>query len=106
MIAAVTWIPRGVAATTPTKYEYSKAEQEFLERVANADGSGDLDANNADDGDDDGEWEDVEENEGESKIVLPKVDLSSLPADLRMDEYSDDEGDGGQDIGKILVGKV
>ena len=105
MIAAVAWIPAGVAAETPTKYEYSKAEQEFLERVANADGSGELDAladDAAADGED-GEWEDVEE---ESNVMVPKVDLSTLPADLRMDEYSDDEGDEGKGIGNILVGKV
>jgi hypothetical protein len=104
MIAAVAWIPAGVAAETPTKYEYSKAEQEFLERVANANGDGDLDPNNGDDADDDGEWEDVEE-EGNA-VVVPKVDVNSLPADLRMDEYSDDEGDEGKGIGNILVGKV
>lgn len=105
MIAAVAWIPAGVAAETPTKYEYSKAEQEFLERVANANGDGDLDPNNDDDAeeDDHGEWEDVEE---ENNVVVPKVDVNSLPADLRMDEYSDDEGDEGKGIGNILVGKV
>ena len=100
MIAAVAWIPAGVAAETPTKYEYSKAEQEFLERVTNANGSGELDAL-ADE--DDGDWEDVEE---ESNVVVPKVDVSTLPADLRMDEYSDEEGDEGKGIGNILVGKV
>jgi hypothetical protein len=105
MIAAVAWIPAGVAAETPTKYEYSKAEQEFLERVANANGDGDLDPNNDDDAEEykDGEWEDVEE---ENNVVVPKVDVNSLPADLRMDEYSDDEGDEGKGIGNILVGKV
>eukprot|EP00804_Cyclotella_cryptica_P017728 CCRYP_001175-RA/>CCRYP_001175-RA protein AED:0.03 eAED:0.03 QI:87/1/1/1/1/1/4/83/651 len=111
MIAAVTWIPRGVAASTPTKYEYSKAEQEFLERVAHADGNGQLDgaAEEEHDGADDeeGEWEDVDQDNGEEdgEIVLPKVDLASLPADLRMDEYSDDDGEDGKDVGKMLVGK-
>lgn len=107
MIAAVAWIPAGVAAETPTKYEYSKAEQEFLERVANADGNGELDGatnNDAIEEDNDGEWEDVDEES--NVVVLPKVDPSSLPADLRMDDYSDDEGDEGKGIGNILVGKV
>ena len=60
----------------------------------------------------DEEWEDMSDEDevggdGESdKMKLPKVDTSSLPADLRMDEYSDDEGDEGKGIGNILVGKV
>jgi len=98
MIAAVAWIPSGVAATTPTKYEYSKAEQELLDKISNANGDGNFDDTN----EEEGEWEDVQGEE----VVLPKVDLSSLPADLRMDEYSDDEGDEGKGIGNILVGKV
>lgn len=105
MIAAVAWIPAGIAAETPTKYEYSKAEQEFLERVAAANGDGDFDPNDggSDGGEgSDGDWEDVPE----SSVAVPKVDLKSLPADLRMDEYSDDEGDEGKGIGNILVGKV
>jgi hypothetical protein len=97
MIAALAWIPSGVAAETPSKYEYSKAEQEFLEKVANANGNGDIGL------DEEGEWEDVEE---ENEVVVPKVDVSALPADLRMDEYSDDEGDEEKVIGNILVGKV
>lgn len=110
MIAAVTWIPRGVAASMPTKYEYSKAEQEFLARVAQADGNGQLNGieeHNGADGEE-GEWEDLDQDigEGENKIVLPKVDLASLPADLRMDEYSDDEDEDGKELGKMLVGKV
>ena len=109
MIAAVAWIPAGVAAETPTKYEYSKAEQEFLERVANADGNGNVDdattnTDDANEDDGDGVWEDVDEES--NAVVVPKVDPSSLPADLRMDDYSDDEGDEGKGIGNILVGKV
>jgi hypothetical protein len=97
----------------PTKYEYSKAEQEFLDKVAHADGNGQLNGGEEHDGaggadGEEGEWEDLDQDigEGGAKIVLPKVDLASLPADLRMDEYSDDDGDDGKDIGKMLVGKV
>jgi hypothetical protein len=91
----------------PTKYEYSQAEQEFLARVANADGNGQLDGAPNEDGDE-GEWEDVDQGSGEGggTIELPTVDRASLPADLRMDEYSDDDDEDGKDIGKILVGKV
>ena len=33
MIAAIEWIPAGRADPTPTKYEYSRAEREFLSRM-------------------------------------------------------------------------
>ena len=33
MIAAIEWIPAGRANPTPSKYEYSRAEQAFLEKV-------------------------------------------------------------------------
>jgi hypothetical protein len=148
MIAAIEWIPAGRANPNPSKYEYSRAEREFLLRVQEQAGSGD---GGADDDDDDAakdeknagsdeEWEDVadedagedDEKEGEggkgggrrdddneklmdpsSRLRLPKIDPSSLPADLRMDEYSDDDEDeeeddiSGRDVGNLLgVGKV
>lgn len=89
MIAAVEWIPAGRAASRPTKYEYSRAEQEFLAKLS----SGEFAAERDEDGDADGGdgWEDVDNSPGE------------LPADLRMDEYSDDE----EEVGDLLhVGKV
>ncbi|EJK62947.1 hypothetical protein THAOC_16420, partial [Thalassiosira oceanica] len=88
MIAAVEWIPAGRAASRPTKYEYSRAEQEFLAKLS----SGEFAAERDEDGDADGGdgWEDVDNSPGE------------LPADLRMDEYSDDE----EEVGDLLhVGK-
>ena len=36
MIAAIEWIPKGRANPTPSKYEYSRAEQEFLDKVSKA----------------------------------------------------------------------
>ncbi len=134
MIAAIEWIPKGVANPTPTKYEWSRAEQMFLERVKNGslnnrEEEGDAAENNEDDnGGGDGEWEDMDEEKEEDekdenereeenyqtssgnskKVVVPKVDINSLPADLRIEEYGDDDeedGDGGE-IGQLLVGKV
>lgn len=124
MIAAIEWIPAGRANPTPSKYEYSRAEQEFLAQVQagagelakEAEGNGDDAATNGDDDDvkkNAEEWEDMEgddddEEEGYVKkpVELPKVDPSSLPADLRMDDYSDDDEDQDKNVGGLLVGKV
>jgi hypothetical protein len=169
MIAAIEWIPAGRANPNPSKYEYSRAEREFLVRMQEQAG-GDGEANDDDDDYDvgadaareeknaaaggggagsgsDDDWEDVadedvagkvddedEEEEGgkggggggggrrdddnektidPSRLRLPKIDPSSLPADLRMDEYSDDDDDddddgvGEKNVGVLLgVGKV
>ena len=103
MIAAIEWIPAGRANPTPSKYEYSRAEQEFLEKVQ-AGELGEEDANEND------EWEDVDDDddaseEQQEEVEVPAVDPESLPADLRMDDYSDDE-DGDDKVGGLLVGKV
>lgn len=129
MIAAIEWIPAGRANPNPSKYEYSRAEQEFLAQMVqagelvsrddadvdgaqqiNAAADGDSDASTG--SDDEEDWEDVEdecengrkENVSSGDVDLPKIDPSSLPADLRMDEYSDDEE---KDIGDLLrLGEV
>ena len=128
MIAAIEWIPKGRANATPSKYEYSRAEQEFLDKVSKA---GDRAEELLFGGGGDEEWQDVDEdsdgsntnNDGEvvgsskstkKKIELPKIDPKSLPDDLNMDDYSDDEDDdddgGGVNeraVGNLLgVGKV
>jgi hypothetical protein len=140
MISAIEWIPVGRANPNPSKYEYSRAERDFLSQLAAAsqlqreveEGEGAIDPSTKETGGDndtgsnDDEWEDVvddEDDEEEENIAedieganssskLPKVDPSSLPADLRMDEYSDDDdddddNDGDRDVGGLLgVGKV
>jgi hypothetical protein len=109
MIAAIEWIPAGRANPNPSKYEYSRAEQEFLEKVQ---AGGELATEN-DDEDEDEEWEDVDdddddddEQQEQEEVEVPKVDPESLPKDLRMDDYSDDDEDGEKNIGGLLVGKV
>ena len=108
MIAAIEWIPAGRANPNPSKYEYSRAEQEFLEKVQ----AGELGKEEEEENDDDDkEWEDVDDEGGEETeeqqqmVEVPAVDPKSLPADLRMDDYSDDE-DGEDKVGGLLVGKV
>ena len=48
MIAAIEWIPAGRANPNPSKYEYSRAEQKFLEKVQ----AGELAVEDKDDDDD------------------------------------------------------
>ena len=141
MISAIEWIPVGRANPNPSKYEYSRAERDFLSQLVAAqqteeeeEGAGAIaPTTNKEDGDDTGsndddEWEDVDddnddddeeekENGTDAELKetgkLPKVDPSSLPADLRMDEYSDDDDaaddddDGDRVVGGLLgVGRV
>lgn len=136
MISAIEWIPVGRANPNPSKYEYSRAERDFLTQLVAArqhegedadapttkkDGGDDTAGSNNDD-----EWEDVDDEEEEEEEdeetgknaaktktgKLPNVDPNSLPADLRMDEYSDDDdddenNDGDRAVGGLLgVGKV
>jgi len=102
MIAAIEWIPAGRANPTPSKYEYSRAEQEFLEKVQAGELGEEANENENE------EWEDVDDDaseEQQEEVEVPAVDPESLPADLRMDDYSDDE-DGEDKVGGLLVGKV
>ena len=128
MIAAIEWIPKGRANPTPSKYEYSRAEQEFLDKVSKAGdraeelllgGGGGVKATGGDE-----EWQDVEEedsddnntnNNGEvvgsskstkTKIELPKIDPKSLPDDLNMDDYSDDDDDDGGSVNERALGNL
>lgn len=97
MISSIVWVPAGVAAPVPQRYETSAAERELidlLEKQGNIDqveaelrGTGGPAKNTA-------------------KVKSTETPKSELPADLRMDEYSsdEDEDDGGVAIGQMLVG--
>ena len=99
-----------MANPTPKKYEMSAVEIELLQNQAKPQAA--LEDPDDDDGDDDDEDDDEPQN---STIRLPKIDPSTLPPDLRMDEYTDDEDEDDQDatanqaragsrIGRMLVG--
>jgi hypothetical protein len=103
MISSVEWVPRGVADPNPKQYELSAAEQELLS----------LNQAEYQEEEDDVLLDEQEEQAQESitttkTVTLPKVDPNSLPAELRMDEYSSDEeheNDAvkGMSIGTLLV---
>jgi len=84
MIAAIEWVPAGVAAEAPKKYEMNATEREVLQMLQEQQEGG------------------AENYAASVAAKLPKVDGSELPADLRMDEYSDDEQEGPA-IGNLLV---
>jgi periodic tryptophan protein 1 len=106
MISCIEWIPKGVADPNPKRYELSKAERDLLDEEVDT-----VEDNNIE--------VDVEEDEEEiadatnkattaaSIIAANKIDPSSLPPELRMDEYSDDEDESNvrsRDIGQLLIG--
>lgn len=132
MISCIEWIPRNVADPKPKRYELSKAERELLAQDAAAD---EMESeNNNSEGDDGDDMKlDDNTNDTEPKVSVPKeegktltateiiasqkIDPASLPKELRMDDYSDDENDddgngndgtasGGnrQNIGDLLIG--
>lgn len=129
MISSIAWVPRGVADPNPKKYKLSKAESQFLEQVGQnrIDESNiklstsddiqeeEIDPHSAESGTgDENNSENLEEYQREENIqrliqALPTLDPSTLPAELRMDEYSDNDEDGDDNqhnhrIGQVLLG--
>ena len=95
MISSIEWVPAGVADPNPKKYEFSAAEQEVLRQLQEQEQKGQ--ATTAV-----GAPEETKKNKANAK----KIDTSDLPADLRMDEYSDDEeeaAEGGAALGNLLM---
>ena len=106
MISAVEWVPMGAADPNPKRYELSKAEMKMLEEQA--DMEADLEEEeNANDDDDSSASPDTNKASETTGVKLVAVDISTLPADLRMNEYSEDEDDAQAEgrLGNILIGK-
>jgi hypothetical protein len=99
MISAIVWVPAGVADPNPKKYEFSPAELELIKMMEEQN----LDGETAEVEE---EESSVSESEQTPTINLPKIE-NTLPADLRMDEYSSDEDENdavqGAAIGNLLV---
>jgi len=121
MISCIEWVPRGIADPNPKRYELSKAERELLEQDADGTDTNEEtmvedDAVAEDvDGDDDDDDDVAEDGKGSenkpktaSEIVAEnQIDPNTLPPELRMDDYSDDEDANGGEatgIGNLLIG--
>lgn len=110
MISSLEWVPKGVADPNPKRYELSKAEKEILEEHGEKENV-DIVDDESNGGDKEmglvADQSRVEEGKeggmSASQIIASrKVDASSLPEDLRIDDYSDDED--GNKIADILIG--
>mmetsp|Transcript_9702 Transcript_9702/g.28901 ORF Transcript_9702/g.28901 Transcript_9702/m.28901 type:complete len:595 (-) Transcript_9702:2368-4152(-) len=93
MISSIEWVPAGVADPSPKKYEFSQAELDLIEM---------MEKHNMEDA------KEIEPKKEKKQKKKKKVVVeNTLPADLRMDEYSSDEEDNeamrGAAIGKLLV---
>jgi hypothetical protein len=117
MISSIAWVPAGVAAAVPRKYEMSAAERELVRLMEKQGGL--LPPDGADSGDDSDDNEKADrdasrrksskESKGEVNAPSGASNKSNpLPADLRMDEYSSDDEDDddcrGYAAGQLLVG--
>ena len=89
MISSVAWVPRGCAVENPVKFEPTEDE------LALARAEAEMSSMALDGGAEDAE-------EGDGSLPAPSappapaaagVDSSGLPADLRMDDYDDDDED-------------
>lgn len=103
MIAAIEWVPAGVADENPKKYEMNAAEKEVIRMLQEQEAAA---------AESDKQEATPKSSEEKAASVASKLQTTSkeqqemmdnLPADLRMDEYSDDE-DNGEALGNLLVG--
>ncbi|VEU39745.1 unnamed protein product [Pseudo-nitzschia multistriata] len=94
MISSLEWVPAGVADPSPKKYEFSQAELELIHM---------MEKHNVEDTKEIKAHQEIRTEKEKSKIM----EENTLPADLRMDEYSSDEGEDeatrGAAIGRLLV---
>jgi len=110
MISCIEWIPKGVADPNPKRYELSKAERELLENDVQDGGDEEFVTDDEEEMDHDNQDTQEAPNEKSAAEIIASqpVDPSSLPADLRMDDYSDDDDNDDNakqmDIGSLLIG--
>mmetsp|Transcript_53374 Transcript_53374/g.129832 ORF Transcript_53374/g.129832 Transcript_53374/m.129832 type:complete len:677 (-) Transcript_53374:112-2142(-) len=116
MISALEWVPAGVADPKPKKYEFSPAELELIQMMENQnlveEGQAEANAPSSP------ELSTTPKTPASSPENVPPPSSNknsnasnSLPADLRMDEYSSDEDDDADDggakkgtlLGRLLV---
>lgn len=93
MISCLSWVPKGMADPIPKRLQVSQAEQEIIDKLQDCSqhelGTGEILSSSKD---------------AEVKVEIKTDDReNSLPADLRMDEYSSDE-DEEERLGRVLIG--
>jgi periodic tryptophan protein 1 len=100
MISSIAWVPKGVADPNPVRYEMSATERELVQLLQERGSLEDVEAALRKD------LEAESSAEKATKTTLPKIEKHSLPAELRMDEYSDDDDDEEDEaaVGALLVG--
>lgn len=79
MITSLTWIPRGAARSRPARYEITPEEFKRIKQLADEES-----------GNQDGD-EEFKPSGATFEVEDEEVDLSSLPADLKMDDYDKEE---------------
>lgn len=96
MISSLAWVPAGVADPSPKRYEMSAVEQELLKLVEESNDPAAVEAKLL---------AELEEKSKRKKNANNSRPDHSLPADLRMDEYSSDEDEDGMALGNLMLGK-
>lgn len=103
MISSIAWVPAGVAASAPRKYEMSATERELVRLMETQGNVVDELLVGPQQGGSHNKKKPNNSNSKSSSSLMP-VAMHGLPADLRMDEYSSDEDDEeGFSAGRLLV---
>jgi hypothetical protein len=101
MISSIVWVPAGVADPSPKRYEMNAQELEILQLLQEQEDKG---------GDGGDKPKHMRGGLQVKTLASPAAAISSttipntLPADLRMDEYSSDEDEGAA-VGKLMLGQ-
>jgi hypothetical protein len=97
MISSIVWVPAGVADPSPKRYEMNAQELEILQLLQEQEGQGGGDKPKHMRGG-------LEVKALSSPPRASPAIPNTLPADLRMDEYSSDEDEGAA-VGKLMLGQ-
>ena len=100
MITSLTWVPKGVARARPVRFELSPEEYQRIKSMANAEQVKERE------GEEDHEALGLTFKGGAAVVAMDEdeeaVDVSDLPAELRMDAYDDDDDDDDDNAGKRI----
>ena len=91
MITALSWVPKGVARARPARFELSTEEYTRIKALAAKEESDAVEAAKEEANDDEDEEEGDEKEKDEEE---EDVSIDDLPAELRMDEYDNEDDEG------------